>query len=1026
MRIRQKQTYGLALQSNSLIVPDGATERLVNVLHQREGLFIKERGFSELYDPNETIYGCFEFDEYIVVVLNSQIIRIDKFGATAGSKTSSDEPFEIDGTLRPAPYAFTGAPFSLIANEQAFFCTPEGIRVMRQSSSNSSNVPGLDAPTIDHTANLTVSADNFVDAEGTLNLRVANRLYLSKKSFYNNDLVLNLAKKSASPPQNFDVEADSAVSYKTVLRRVLPNGQTIESEPSQPVFAYNPVMDNIFWETDNANLYGYNLENNEIIVWFYYLLSSGSSPPLLPTRFTAGEIYSGTIKNFNCERQDSGTTVEIIAQPDLEGRYDFTVLSATTFSRTTGGITYIYDFVRFKVVLPNSPRIDENANAPYADESKGFLSFQLDRYSNIDIKVPSSAKTGDFIDLYYSKTEVPLSSNPLAIPDGDYYLAKEIEITGGGSPGWTISTNFSDGIFQKGLPLYTNPSDGDRTRQPNLIPPGANCIENWKGYTFYGNTYRRHQLDLTHIGGNLSTNRTFSIQFTDSGTPENYTFQFIQTIADAATIKKRTMELAAAVTATSSNFLVYFSGGNIEFPGGITVISRIPNRGFKVFVSNSDLGNSMEPVVGTTFNATTAVSKQEAKRNRIYWSKLNQPEAVPYFVDVGSEDEDILNIERVREALIVIKRDGIFSLFGDPGSGVLSVREIDTTIKGITSTGVARLGNRVYTKTNQGIVAISETGINLVSRKQIEPLVKVSEENTTGDTVMYALEDDRQLYIATATSPVDSTKTVYSYNAITQSWSEISKVFTWGFVVDNNFTVSKMFQNNRVITDGTSVFIERKDNELTDFTDLEYSRTVFALSADKLDVTLSSAISGLPVGSALIWNNGTADKIYRITAVNGAVVTLNIPFSGVATNAVTVYTPIQSIIRTSPIDGGDSSIVKQFTKFIINLRYDALSACNLNFKSDWQEYGLETEWTKRDERRGWGQEAWGRFPWGQATAKDLQYLTKPSQIIQTEVPRNQQKTTFLQAEIDHNVACEGMFIQQMAFEVDTKSVRPAR
>lgn len=87
---------------------------------------------------------------------------------------------------------------------------------------------------------------------------------------------------------------------------------------------------------------------------------------------------------------------------------------------------------------------------------------------------------------------------------------------------------------------------------------------------------------------------------------------------------------------------------------------------------------------------------------------------------------------------------------------------------------------------------------------------------------------------------------------------------------------------------------------------------------------------------------------------------------------------------------------------------------------------METEWTKRDERRGWGQEAWGRFPWGQATAKDLQYLTKPSQIIQTEVPRNQQKTTFLQAEIEHNVACEGMFIQQMAFEVDTKSVRPAR
>jgi hypothetical protein len=180
------------------------------------------------------------------------------------------------------------------------------------------------------------------------------------------------------------------------------------------------------------------------------------------------------------------------------------------------------------------------------------------------------------------------------------------------------------------------------------------------------------------------------------------------------------------------------------------------------------------------------------------------------------------------------------------------------------------------------------------------------------------------------------------------------------------------------------------------------------------------------VGSALTWYNGTVTKIYRITAVSGADVTLNIPFSGSVSDAVTLYTPIESIIRTAPIDGGDSSYVKQFTNFIVNTRYDSLSAANISFRSDWFEYGIDVDWTKRDERRGWGQEQWGRFPWGQAAAQNLEYLTKPSQIIQTEVPRTQQKTTFLQAELVHNVACEGMFIQQMAFEVDTKSKRPAR
>jgi len=472
--------------------------------------------------------------------------------------------------------------------------------------------------------------------------------------------------------------------------------------------------------------------------------------------------------------------------------------------------------------------------------------------------------------------------------------------------------------------------------------------------------------------------------------------------------------------------LCYFSGDVTEFPGGLTFISRVPNRAFKVFVNNSDLGNSMEPVVGTSFAGTEVTSTQEAKRNRIYWSKLNQPEAVPYFVDVGNEDEDILNIQRTRDSLIVVKRDGIFSLFGNPSSGVLSIREIDTTVKGVSATGVTRLGNRVFAKTNQGIVGISESAMTLVSRNQIEPLVKVSEERSVLDTVMYGLEDDRQLYIATATSPVDSTKTVYSYNTLTQSWSEISKVFTWGFVIDNNFTMTKTFQNNRVITDGTSIFIERKDNLLTDFADEKFSFTVSAISSDKLEITLSGAFAG-PVGSALTWYNGSATKIYRVTDVNGSVVTLNLPFSGAVSDPVQLYTPIESIIRTSPIDGGDSSIVKQFTKFVVNLRYDALSACTLTFTSDWLEFGPSTDWTKRDERRGWGQQQWGRFPLGPGKLREIcKYLTKPSQIIQTEVPRTQQKTTFLQAQIVHNVACEGMFIQQMAFEVDKRSKRAAR
>jgi hypothetical protein len=142
--------------------------------------------------------------------------------------------------------------------------------------------------------------------------------------------------------------------------------------------------------------------------------------------------------------------------------------------------------------------------------------------------------------------------------------------------------------------------------------------------------------------------------------------------------------------------------------------------------------------------------------------------------------------------------------------------------------------------------------------------------------------------------------------------------------------------------------------------------------------------------------------------------------------SVTVFSPIRSVIRTAPLDGGDSSVVKQFTKLILNMRYDALSACTLDFRNDWFEYGDTISWEKTTERRGWGAQQWGRFPWGQATADALQYLTKPSQIVQTEIPRPLQKSTFIQAEITHEVACEGIFIQQMSFETRPSSDKAAR
>ena len=61
--------------------------------------------------------------------------------------------------------------------------------------------------------------------------------------------------------------------------------------------------------------------------------------------------------------------------------------------------------------------------------------------------------------------------------------------------------------------------------------------------------------------------------------------------------------------------------------------------------------------------STDAVSSNEQKINRVYYSKFQQPEAVPLlnYFDVGAADKAILRIFPLRDSLFVFKEDGFVS-----------------------------------------------------------------------------------------------------------------------------------------------------------------------------------------------------------------------------------------------------------------------------------------------------------------------------------------------------------------------------
>ena len=86
------------------------------------------------------------------------------------------------------------------------------------------------------------------------------------------------------------------------------------------------------------------------------------------------------------------------------------------------------------------------------------------------------------------------------------------------------------------------------------------------------------------------------------------------------------------------------------------------------------------PIVAALSMHTSSPSTRA--RGRLYWSKIQEPEAVPLlnFTDVGDRNRDILALVPLDRALIVFKEDGIYSVTGSAPSSWI-VDEIDTTLR---------------------------------------------------------------------------------------------------------------------------------------------------------------------------------------------------------------------------------------------------------------------------------------------------------------------------------------------------------
>jgi len=299
---------------------------------------------------------------------------------------------------------------------------------------------------------------------------------------------------------------------------------------------------------------------------------------------------------------------------------------------------------------------------------------------------------------------------------------------------------------------------------------------------------------------------------------------------------------------TNLDFVVIGNTNSTPSIDGIFPITYISPTSFSI------LAPTPVTIAGTTGSMVASVeavtSQNEVKPNRVYYSKLYQPEAVPTanFFNVGAEDKAILRILPLRDSLFVFKEDGLYRISGDSAPFQLNLFDSSFNVTAPDSTTV--INNVIFAWTTQGIQSLTEGGAQVVSRSIDDQILKLGSINYTNfKTATWGVgyESDNSYLVFTVSDFGDTVATkAFRFSTLTQSWTTYDKTNTCGVV---NNTDDKLY-----LGAGDTNFIEqeRKLFDRTDYSDRELAEVLnnsFLVSPNVLRLI---SVTGYSIGDVVV------------------------------------------------------------------------------------------------------------------------------------------------------------------------------
>lgn len=362
-----------------------------------------------------------------------------------------------------------------------------------------------------------------------------------------------------------------------------------------------------------------------------------------------------------------------------------------------------------------------------------------------------------------------------------------------------------------------------------------------------GNTTDPTNSAVTPVGG------AFALNVTTQGTGENAASKQIL-LSSEATVGLQLDETGRSIVniinqqSTEIVEAFYLSGEN-DIPGLVLLEAKTVSQiAFYLTANNSTTGENFNPSLPTS--GSTVISDNEVRPNRVYFSKFQQPEAVPIvnFFDVGPRDKAIKRVIPLREAVYILKEDGIYRVTGETGSFVVDAFDGAPLI--IAPDSAVALNNRIYFLSTQGIVEVSDTGTQIISHKIENLVAPISSAAYDVSTASFGVgyEIDRSYLLFTVTKSSDTYATqCFRFNTLTNSWVRWPISKTCGVV--------KPDDNKLYLGAADEFFIEqeRKNFLRTDYADRSHVLSFDEGAAtDDETIFVLSSVNDAEVGDALV------------------------------------------------------------------------------------------------------------------------------------------------------------------------------